>query len=261
VGFFYFDESIRDNGGFILGAFIYSKTDLTPSVSDALTAAGLQPGRDEFKSRFQVTHTPEQAALRAHFRSLLHKVKVGTLIIPTTQRNCLGKEALLGLTKFIKANSLTDMSHEAFFDEGITFAGSCLESLRQSIPSCEINRNQDSRLVGGIQLADLAAHSMGTMLLEEQGLISKKVKAGEYSGYLPELELSLGFELWSILRYSFFMSRWPINKGANNPPESIPEPWYNVQDYGLYMAPSCGTELRSAAIRRFGQSYLGCIHY
>lgn len=258
MGFFYFDESIRDNGGFILGAFIYSEVDLAPAVAEALTTFGLRPGIDEFKSSFQVIDIPERAALRNHLRCLLEKVKIGILIVPTTQRQSLGNEVLLGLTKIIKANSLADMSHEAFFDEGITFAASCVENFRQSIPCCEINRNQDSRLVGGIQLADLAAHSMGTMLLEEQGLISKKVKAGEYSGYLPELEFPLGFELWSILRYSFFMARQP--KGYNNPPEPIPEPLFDVEDYGLYMAPSCSVDLRSAAIRRFGQSYLGCIH-
>ena len=260
MGFFYFDESIRDNGGFILGAFIYSKADLTPAVFAALTAVGLQPGRDEFKSRFQVANAPEHASLRDHLRSLLYEVKVGALVIPTAQRQHLGNEALFGLTKFIVANSLGCMSHKAFFDEGITIDGSCLKNFRQEIPSCEINRNQDSRLVGGIQLADLVAHSMGTMLLEEQGLISKKIKAGEHSGYLPELELPLGFKLWAMLRYSFFMSRLPIGANTNDPTESIPERLYNVEGYGLYVAPSCGVELRSAAIKRFGQSYLGCTH-
>jgi hypothetical protein len=234
VGFFYFDESIRDNGGFILGAFIYSQADLTPAVFAALTAVGLQPGRDEFKSRFQVANEPKYASLRNHLGRLLYEVKVGALITPTAQRQQPGNEALFGLTKFIVANSLECMSHKAFFDEGITIDGSCLKNFRQKIPSCEISRNQDSRLVGGIQLADLVAHSMGTMLLEEQGLISKKIKAGDYSGYLPELELSLGFKLWAMLRYSFFMSRSPVGANADDATESIRERLYNVEDYGLY---------------------------
>jgi hypothetical protein len=258
VGFFYFDESIRERGGFILGAFIYSKTDLSLAVSDALAAAGLQPRKDEYKSRFLDADMPERTVLRNHLYTLLEKVKVGATIVPATQPRSVGDEALLALTKILVANSLADTSHRAFFDEGITFGRAGIENFRKRFPACQINEAQDSRLVGGIQAADLAAHTMGTMLLEEQGLVSKQIKAGEYSGYLPEMELPLGFKLWSILRYSFFMSPQP--EGDNNPPESIPEPLFNVEDYGLYVAPSCSPELRDAAIQRFGKSYLGCIH-
>ena len=33
-----------------------------------------------------------------------------------------------------------------------------------------------------------------------------------------------------------------------------------VDGYGLLVTPSCSEELRKAAVRRFGESYLGCTH-
>jgi hypothetical protein len=60
----------------------------------------------------------------------------------------------------------------------------------------------DSIKVKGIQLADLVAHTFATMLLEQLGLVDKKVKAGENSGYDPDLEIELGFELWASIRYN-----------------------------------------------------------
>ncbi|MFH0777999.1 MAG: hypothetical protein V2A71_05135 [Candidatus Eisenbacteria bacterium] len=50
MGFFYFDESIHDRAGFILGAWVCSQSDLTPVVNKAIAEAGLQPGMHEFKS-------------------------------------------------------------------------------------------------------------------------------------------------------------------------------------------------------------------
>lgn len=49
VSHIYFDESIHDRGGFILGAFVVGR-DALPGVSSALTAVGLVPGESEYKS-------------------------------------------------------------------------------------------------------------------------------------------------------------------------------------------------------------------
>ena len=50
MGFFYLDESIHEKAGFIIGAFVYHKTDITPLVFAALAEVGLRPGIHEFKS-------------------------------------------------------------------------------------------------------------------------------------------------------------------------------------------------------------------
>lgn len=51
----------------------------------------------------------------------------------------------------------------------------------------------DSKKVSGIQVADHAAHALGGEFLEEMGLITKQVKAGEKSGDPPDDLLELGF--------------------------------------------------------------------
>ena len=35
---------------------------------------------------------------------------------------------------------------------------------------------------------------------------------------------------------------------------------FDVENYGLHMAPSCDDALRAAVLGRFGECYLGCIH-
>jgi hypothetical protein len=115
---------------------------------------------------------------------------------------------------------------------------------------------QDSRIVCGLQLADLVAHTCSIMLLESLGLVTKTVKAGENSGYDPDLDIELGFELWASLRYNFFSK-----------PAPHPDTWRDQSDYrvevkgvGLYVSDSCPELLKEKALDRFGEMYLGCIH-
>jgi hypothetical protein len=51
VGHFYFDETIQERGGFIIGAFVYAPSDGTPKVYSAIEQVGMRPGVDEFMSR------------------------------------------------------------------------------------------------------------------------------------------------------------------------------------------------------------------
>ncbi|MCH7760411.1 hypothetical protein IIA15_03285 [candidate division TA06 bacterium] len=257
MGYFYFDESIQERAGFIVGAFVYSTNDLMPSVFSALAEAGLQPGVDEFKSGVRMAAHPEQAKARDGLRELLMDVRVGVIVVPSSERLSLGTEALVGLTKIINANDLTDVSHQVFFDEGIVVDRTSLESFHDNVGAeCDINLDQDSRTIGGIQLADLAAHAMGIMLLEQQEHIKKTVKAGENSGYEPDLDINLGFELWASLRYSFFKSSQPIP----GPEDPLGDLLFDVENYGLHVAATCVDALRNSSLARFGQCYLGCIH-
>ena len=257
MGFFYFDESIQEKGGFIVGAFAFSQTDLTPAVFRALAEAGLRPGIEEFKSGALIVAHPKQTGVREALRGLLSRIRIGTIVLPTSERKNLGTEAIAGLTKIIHANSLVKGPHRVYIDEGIVVEHASLTTLRESVATpCEVLVNQDSRIIGGIQLADLAAHSMGIMLLEHQGHITKMVKAGENSGYDPGLDIELGFELWASLRYAFFKAPKPI-PGAE---DSLGDAMFDVENYGLYVSETCNEELRKAAIERFGKCYLGCIH-
>ncbi|MCK4629801.1 MAG: hypothetical protein KAT40_00055 [Bacteroidales bacterium] len=94
------------------------------------------------------------------------------------------------------------------------------------------------------------------MLKEALGLVDKTVKAGNKSGYDPDTDINIGFELWADLRYNFFS-------------DSLPDPdeWENMLDCkakvgkkGLYISENCAEKVRSAGEGRFGEMYLGCIH-
>ena len=118
-----------------------------------------------------------------------------------------------------------------------------------------MNLELDSKKFKGIQLADLVAHSCSTMLLEQLKIIDKKVKAGDNSGYEPDLEIELGFELWAGIRYNLLgeidMERFETGDGF---PMKMTEP------YGLYISEFCNNELKENAKERFGEIYMGCIH-
>jgi hypothetical protein len=257
---FYFDESIHDQRGqFILGAYV-SGPDPTEAISDALTAVGLDPDRDEFKSCAKMSEHPEQQALRGRLRDILQGrwlYRYGVVVVPARERPSFGKEALIGLRKICLANGLTPGGQDAYFDIGIFPSARRGLELADEIGVsryCVLHPEEDSRQVKGLQLADLIAHTCGTMLLDALGLLSKTVKAGANSGYPPDLDIKLGFELWATVRYQFFNGGVP--KGASTNEEFV----VDVARYGLHVAESCSPELRDAALARFGQQYLGCIH-
>ena len=257
MGFFYFDESIQQRAEFIVGAFVYSETDLTPAVFKAISGAGLEPRVDEFKSGMQMDSRPDQVKARAGLRQILQTLQIGLAVVPVSARSALGTEALVALEKIIVANGLVASRHQVYFDEGITVDPNMVAGLGARVGvSCDVFLNQDSRLIGGIQVADLAAHSMGVMLLEHLGYLKKMVKAGKNSGYDPDLDINLGFEIWATLRYSFFKAAQPIP----GPEDPLGELMFNVADYGLHIATSCDEALHVAIVERFGECYLGCIH-
>lgn len=97
------------------------------------------------------------------------------------------------------------------------------------------------------------------MLLEEMGIVKKQVRAGENSGYHPDDLLELGFELWASLRYALLGKNEYI-EGVSPPLDDPANPFFRVDGYGLYIAPSCSRELAEYARNRFGINYLGCIH-
>ena len=254
----YFDESIQERGGFIVGAYVYGP-DADVEVSAALERVGLRPGVDEFKSSARMSEHPEQVALRAELRRVLAAYRVGVLVTPNRDRASLGAEALRGLDQIARANKLTGGKRlKAFLDQGIFDSPQQAAALSAAIgldQYCDVKTEQDSRSVKGLQLADFVAHTASVMLLETLGLVNKQVKAGPNSGYEPEMELDLGFELWAGIRYQFFHAG-PVEEQDDVHQGALME----VGVKGLYISQACSTELQAAASARFGQCYLGCIH-
>jgi len=254
---FYFDESIHTRGGFILGAYVFGP-DPTTEINSALTAVGLDPDRDEFKSSTKMTEHPEQQLLRRELHNLLQMTyKYGVVVLPHQQRASLGREALVALAKICQVNSLTRRREFAYFDRGIFSSRRSALEMAEFVgvaQHCEVHAEQDSRQIKGLQLADLIAHTCATMLLDGLGLVSKLVKAGPDSGYDPDLDIALGFELWAKVRRRFFNGGLPDNVQSNE--DMVVE----VTPYGLHLAESCPPNLREAVLGRFGRQYLGCIH-
>ena len=141
-----------------------------------------------------------------------------------------------------------------YLDDNIHVASVHLAAAREEDISVLIR--QDSREVGGLQLADHVAHSLSGMLLEQMGLLRKHIKAGENSGYDPELLIELGFELWASLRYSLIYGP----NDATPEDDQLVTATFPMEGFGLYVAPSCNSDLTSHARARFGTNYLGCIH-
>ena len=257
MAFFFFDESIHPDAGFALGAFVCFEDDPTELIASCLTRAGLRPAVDEYKSGARMDRYPAQARAREELRGAVERCKIGVVVTPAAHRADMGRQALSGLKKFVDANQLTG-EHHVFLDEGLVPNRAAAESLADGfgLRSCVLHVEQDSVVVLGIQVADLVAHTCSTMLKAQMGLVTKQVKAGENSGYDPNDDMDLSFMLWAGLRWQFFAA-----------PPVPPEQWkdefdwqVDVESRGLFVAESCGTVLREAALERFGRMYLGCIH-
>ncbi|HEY2232618.1 MAG TPA: hypothetical protein VGK01_04000 [Candidatus Angelobacter sp.] len=260
MGFFFFDESIHSAAGFSLGTFVYSENDLNAPVAEALIRGGLLPRSDEFKSSSRMDRCQAQARVRDELKSVIQKhCRLGVVVTPANPRRSLGYEAVNGLEKIVSCNTFDTAKHEVFFDQGIFDHAASGQRTFKREPwneSCTFHFEQDSIQVLGLQVADLAAHICAIMLLSALGKHTKKVKAGDNSGYDPDMDIELDFELWACVRYNFF--------AAAPPPVAA---WKSELDYavdvasrGLHIAHACSPELRRAAQSRFGNMYLGCIH-
>ncbi|MCC5648052.1 DUF3800 domain-containing protein [Nostoc sp. CHAB 5824] len=259
MGFFYFDESIHENYGFILGAFVYTHDDMQCELEQILTEHGFVPGRDEFKSSAHMGRHPEQAILREALKKVLRSCRIGLVVLPAMERDQLDKEALQCLAKILRKNNLDNSRHLIYFDQAIfssVTVAQCQSNHFKFKKKCTLCFEQDSKQVIGIQLADLAAHTCSTMLLETLGYVKKTIKAGDNSGYDEDENISLGFELWASIRYSFFYGDFEIPQNDWQRELAVKD----VASYGLYIAESCDRKLEQAVNTRFGDVYLGCIH-
>jgi hypothetical protein len=190
----------------------------------------------------------------------LDNARIAVVVLPSKDRALLGSQAVKALTRLIDANGLALDRHAAFFDEGIKIPQTEIETLsKKANGACQIYANQNSKLTSGVQVADLVAHYAGTMLVEHMGLIPRLVKAGANSGYDPDLEIELGFEIWARLRHAFFKQSKTLNDDIDD--VDIAEmATLNVRGFGLFVSDLCGSELSQAADQRFGTCHMGCIH-
>lgn len=253
----YFDESIRDSGGFIVGALVMASQDLSVTIRDRWSEMGHDPDTFEYKSSAPKLNNPQSQQQRDILGGLLPSVGLGLTICPRSERKRLGVQCASLVSQLQTTGFLSPGKHELFIDQNIFLPKHLHDALIAS--GISVNLNQDSRIAAGLQLADHAAHALGGMLLEEMGIVRKMVLAGEGSGYDPDLEIELGFELWAGLRYALIGKNEHI-PGLSPPPEDPANPYFRVEGYGLLISSGCSEKLAEHARNRFATNYLGCIH-
>lgn len=253
MGYIYFDESIRDSGKFIVGAAVYSELDLSASIQALWKGLGLPKGH-EYKSSATKAGDASGQMQRDRLRGALHNGKVGLVICPVSHRKDLGTYAVALLNQLLTTGMIQPEKHSFFLDEEINVPQMDIQAA--AARGVTVHTAQDSRVVAGIQLADLVAHAAGGMLLEQLGLLKKTVRAGENSGYDPDLQIEIGFELWAGLRHCFFQ----VSTATGDELDQIALANHKMDGYGLFIAPTCAEGLAASARARFGENYLGCIH-
>ena len=91
------------------------------------------------------------------------------------------------------------------------------------------------------------------MLSERLGFIDKLVEI-DHAGYPDVVNVNLGFELWTGVRYNFL---------SENKTDELDDPdiaVQNVEPFGLFVHESANETVSIAAHERFGEMYVGCIH-
>jgi len=259
MGYFFFDESIHERGGFALGAFVYTEIDPQAKLKEALKEAGLSPGSEEFKSSAYFSRDPRQAKARDHLKVVLSELgTIALMVIPADQKDALGSEALICLRSILDTNGLMQEHHQVYLDQGLFPTKQRAHYVAQDLGlqiGCSLYPESDSKAILGLQLADLVAHTASIMLLAQQGIVCKTLKAVDV-GYDADsdVDIALGFILWTEIRYKFFcVDPPPIDTWRSQLDFQA-----KVEPYGLYVSPLCGDPLAAAARERFAYMYLGC---
>ena len=188
---------------------------------------------------------------------LAHNCRLGVVVIPRTSREQLGFECIKAVRQFIDSNKGLKKPISIYIDQGMFASKDKAEQLITSLnfTDCTFYLEQNSLDIKGIQLADLAAHISSIQLKDALGLVTKMVKAGDNSGYDPDLDIGLGFEMWATIRYTFF------NEGSKLYSDTpVAAATLKVEPYGLYISDLCDQNLCDIARTKFGDIYLGCIH-
>lgn len=252
MGFFYIDDSKHPAAGFCLSTIVYSGKNPQLDLEALLAKHGLIPGRDEFKSSIRMDRHPAIALLRDDLKAYLHNCRIG-VAISRSPDELYGDSAHL-FQNMLRDSRPTGRTHQLFADCGI-FPTYREQAVLKTIPEAgdfQFHFEQDSKNICGIQLADLAAHTCSIMLKDSLGLVNKMVKAGDNSGYDPDSDMELGFEMWASMRYSFH--------GAFPSDEEYYDRHLTVENFGLAISPNLDERIRAAAKSRFSKMYLGCIH-
>lgn len=238
----YVDESIHERGDFIVIAAVYSKEPLDQLVAAALAACGFAAGRDEFKSCLSMNNNDQTRELRQNIQTILWEhCRVAYAICTVAERDLIADHLYQ-----LAGNLVWDPPIQGgtiYFDEGIKPATHAAPAGWSAIYRC------NSKAVGGIQVADCAAHTYGTILLDDLGITKKIVPIENY----VEPEVELRWLLWSWLRdvmASNIPAFEPHDDGYHEP---------MMLAFGIHVSELCPEKLRDLGGPSAGV-WVGCIH-
>ena len=244
----YFDETVHEQFGFMLLAYVFCEKD--PQVElGGILARHL---KSEFHALERMEGNPSAQYLRAEIRHYVsYNCRWGVFVLPSEARWKLAAELPSFLTHLILCCE-APQSVKIYLDEGI-ISPKYLDELRRPVGIEHVVLCK-SHEVYGIQLADLVAALSGVRLREEISQAPKMLTYGDESGFDPPIEAELGYELWASLRYSMLRCSEPLG-------EEMPEmATFCTSGHGLFISEGCSPQLRETAGRIFGEVYLGCIH-
>lgn len=272
----YVDESVQTKSGFVASAFVFTETGFEQEVEHALRTAGLDPRVEEFKSSARMdSNTAMRAAREALLALARSRTRIAVFLGPY-DRQTIGKHCLQALQSVLLRNGLTPSSLDVHFDEDIFSSEAEAQRLLRLfhfLSDARVHPMEDSRLVRGIQLADVVAHSFGQIVKAEISGEGKVVEiGGSNTGYPEGTTASLGWTLLMSLRYALF-TRPMAYDGEKYDVASDPVVLDPVNDdpanygqhpiligWGVQTAPESSAELRYAVERSLGRIWLGCIH-
>lgn len=285
------DESIRENDGFVLTAFVVSPIDLSPLVADALSQAGLTVGRDEFKSRTLMQNRPELRRLREQlFAAATEHAQLGFLVASMTNRSTLGRQILSALALLIRRNGFDLDELAIYLDQGLVRSRrDALEHVAEgdAVARSDMFVEQDSRRVLGLQVADAVAHAAAQLLSEGLKESPKLVKPGEAAGLAETDSVTLSWDLLLTLRNGV-LTRPLVYQATDGtlryatsskfdrrmPPSVEMSPRIvgdhedvaglaqhaEVLGWGLFLSDDLTEQIRCAAELTLGRIWLGCMH-
>lgn len=257
MAYLYLDDSKHHPAGFSLAAFVICETDPADHVESIFRGLGFDPRDFEYKSSAKMVGDDRLRKLRSAMKHYVGtNCRIAVCVVDGDKR--LGPAALRLLYSVLSHPSLEGQDHEVFFDEGLfdsRKSAADLASREDKFTRCRMHFEQDSSKLLGIQLADLVAHTCSTMLLETLGHVTKKVvlEVPGDSAYDGQ-EVELGFEMWAGIRYAF------LSMARQCPRDDLDEATVEVFPWGLFIDESASERVTAAAMRRFGENYLGCIH-
>lgn len=257
MAFLYLDDSKHHRFGFSLAAFVICDIDPTEEVSSIFRDYGYDPASFEFKSSAKMNGDGNLQSLRAALKFFIaRKCSIAVCVVNGDKK--LGPAGLKLLQCALTHPQLIGTQHEVFFDEGLfpsVRAAEVLVENGKALDTCRFHFEQNSRDILGIQLADIVAHTCGTMLADSLGHISKMIVVDEPSDSVYHgMEIELGFEMWAGIRYAF------LSQNKLNPKDDFELANVDVFPWGLFIDDSVEEQIASAAKDRFGEMYLGCIH-